>query len=444
MKPWMIAHHGHIQAAEKACAAISDYADFIPVCESAPLPAFNAIELTVDPAVDGLRISVGECCGDSQHILLTGRDETHLLYAVSDFRNLYLPQARNAGEHQPVYYLRDLFNVPFPPYEHVSRARIARRGIWLWGYTLYDYRRFIDNMASLKLNTLILWNDVLPGNIRQVIDYAHQNGVQLFLGFAWGWDPHMPPRITDELCERVFHQVVRTYEEQYAGLNCDGVYFQTFTEGMPEVLEGTPVIDAAVALVNRIGRHLMDGHPSLKLLFGLHAGCALSRLNSLKALDDRISILWEDAGAFPYAYVPEKTEGFEETLRLTEKLCALRPGFGAVLKGVTALNWNTFEHQRGSFMLGAQGQRFLRRRTAEKQEILRQLQAAWLKNAHYARDVIRRMPEDAVVTCLAEDGMFEEKVNLPVALYAAMLWDGDKPMEQLLYETAMRTDVDFV
>ena len=127
MKPWMTAHHGHIQAAEKACAAISDYADFIPVCESAPLPAFNAIELTVDPAVDGLRISVGECCGDSQHILLTGRDETHLLYAVSDFRNLYLPQARNAGEHQPVYYLRDLFNVPFPPYEHVSRARIARR-----------------------------------------------------------------------------------------------------------------------------------------------------------------------------------------------------------------------------------------------------------------------------------------------------------------------------
>ena len=39
--------------------------------------------------------------------------------------------------------------------------------------------------------------------------------------------------------------------------------------------------------------------------------------------------------------------------------------------------------------------------------------------------------------------MFEEVLDYPTALYAAMLWDPDRPVEDILAETAARPDVDF-
>lgn len=448
MKKWMIAYGTHITAAERLCAAVSDYADWKPVCAEKPLPDFNCITLSTDESIPGVRISVSEAGGENgedQSINICGHDEENLLYAVSDFRNIYLPSARYAGDHFSVYYLRDLFETPFPPYEYSSEAQIKRRGIWLWGYTIYDYRRFIDNMASLKLNTLIIWNDILPINISELIEYAHKNFVRIYLGFEWGWDTHMPDKLSEEFCDDVSRRVISTYESEYAALGCDGIYFQTFTEGMPEYLDGTPVIDTAVDMINKTSAQLISAHPGLEILFGLHAGCALGRLEALRALDPRVSIIWEDAGAFPYAYMPNQTEGFAETLQTTEKIRDLRDGgFGAVMKGVTALNWRKFEHQRGAFSIGASGRKFIRRRTEEKREILRGLQAVWLKNAHYALEVIKKYPADSMVTCLVEDGMFEEIVNFPTALYASMLWDPNRPISDIISETAMREDVDFV
>lgn len=445
MKKWMIAYGSHIAAAEHLCAAISDYADWVPVCEEEPRDGFNCITLAVDEKTPGVHIYVSKPDGENQSIQISGHDEENLLYAVSDFRNIYLPHARYAGDHFTIYYLRDLFETPFPPYDYSDTAHIKRRGIWLWGYTIYDYRRFIDNMASLKLNTLIIWNDILPINISNLIEYAHKNYVRVYLGFAWGWDTHMPDKLSDEFCADVSNRVINTYESEYAKLGCDGIYFQTFTEGMPEYLDGVPVIDTAIKMINKTSERLLSSQPELEILFGLHAGCALNRLDSLRALDSRVAVIWEDAGAFPYAYMPNQTDGFEETLLTTEKIRDIRDGgFGAVMKGVTALNWRKFEHQRGAYSIGSSGRKFIKRRTEEKREILRGLQAVWLKNAHYALDVIRKYPENSMVTCLCEDGMFEEIVNFPTALYASMLWNPERPVEEIISETAMRTDVDFV
>ena len=42
-------------------------------------------------------------------------------------------------------------------------------------------------MARLKFNELIIWNDFVPLNIREVIDYAHSYGIKVNLGYSWGW-----------------------------------------------------------------------------------------------------------------------------------------------------------------------------------------------------------------------------------------------------------------
>ena len=46
----------------------------------------------------------------------------------------------------------------------------------------------------------------------------------------------------------------------------------------------------------------------------MHAGSVINRLDAIKKVDERISIIWEDVGAFPYHYISTKTENFDKTV----------------------------------------------------------------------------------------------------------------------------------
>ena len=107
---------------------------------------------------------------------------------------------------------------------------IERRGIWTWGYVIYDYERFIDNMARLKMNTLTIWNDCPPENCSDVIEYAHARGVETVLGFHWGWGLPSFSLASREDRDAMRKQVVANYETNYRHLDLDGIYFQTLTE----------------------------------------------------------------------------------------------------------------------------------------------------------------------------------------------------------------------
>ncbi len=47
------------------------------------------------------------------------------------------------------------------------------------------------------------------------------------------------------------------------------------------------------------------------------------------------------------------------------------------------------------------------------------------------------------VDALVEDGIFEETVMYPVALYAEMLWDTKTPLKTMMKEVALRSYVTF-
>lgn len=444
MQKWMIVYTARCAALEKLAAVLANYLPYVVPCETAPREGFHTVTLAVDPAMEGFSIDVTEP-GDSQSVTLKAADEVNLYYAVSDFAAVYLPYARAAGRHSNPYYFFDIFGKdPLKPYHVHTKPHIARRGLWLWGYTVYDYRRFIENMAGLKLNTLILWNDELPVNIADVIAYGKQFGVKTYLGFAWGWDTSRPKVIDDAYLMTLSQSILAEYEDKYASLGCDGIYFQSFTEQGEDTIGGRLVAEAVVTLVNRTAEALLAKHPAPELLFGLHATSVNTHLDEIAKTDSRVSIIWEDCGAFPYAYLPEQTKGFEDTVAFQKKLFALNGGaFGAVLKGVTCLNWDTFRHLGGPYVIGRADKAYIRRRTEEKREMLRYLQALWIKNARFARDMILPVPHDSLITCLVEDGMFEEVLDYPTALYAAMLWDPDRPVEDILAETAARPDVDF-
>ena len=50
---------------------------------------------------------------------------------------------------------------------------------------------------------------------------------------------------------------------------------------------------------------------------------------------------------------------------------------------------------------------------------------------------------DLTVTALVEDGMFEENIMYPVALYSEMLWNCNADFSKLLSEVALRSYVTF-
>ena len=113
-------------------------------------------------------------------------------------------------------------NKPVEEYELVEKPKIKQRGLWTWGYVIYDYKKYIDNMVTLKFNTLIIWNDYLPVNIRDVISYAHENGVKIYLGFSWGWDTSCGERDAILHTDEISQNVVNTFEKEYLNLDCDG------------------------------------------------------------------------------------------------------------------------------------------------------------------------------------------------------------------------------
>jgi hypothetical protein len=50
---------------------------------------------------------------------------------------------------------------------------------------------------------------------------------------------------------------------------------------------------------------------------------------------------------------------------------------------------------------------------------------------------------EATITALIEDGMFEENIYFPAALFSEMLWNADGDIKSMINEVALRSYVDF-
>ncbi|MBQ8641059.1 MAG: hypothetical protein IJ480_02480 [Clostridia bacterium] len=381
---------------------------------------------------------------DPQTISITGSDENGLLYGVVDFIGQYIPNAQYVGRHQSPYYTRPLFtDAPMPPCQKTSSPAIARRGLWTWGHTITDYRGYIDNMVTAKLNMLVIWNSL---RAKDVVDYAHANGVKLLYGFAWGWgtDNHTPEGIRYALEHK--QDVVDEYLRDWAPLGCDGIYFQSFTETAHEKIGDILIADAVTGYVNHIADEIWKHTPGVTIQFGLHASSVNRKLDFIARTDPRIEIIWEDCGAFPFAYTPDRIgeDDFSDTLALAEDISTLRGAddrFGCVFKGLICLDWNKFRYPARPYLIGEASAALQNARLSEKRPIWRYVQAHWMTNAWYAQTTFRHLCDqkngDFTALALVEDGMFESALWFPVLLYGELLWDPHTDTRQILQKTAL-------
>jgi len=139
-----------------------------------------------------------------------------------------------------------------------------------------------------------------------------------------------------------------------------------------------------------------------------------------------------------------KTESYDTDRVFSEKIAALRggKGFGAVMKGMTWLDWAAFEHQVGPFIIGESERTECEEKLALRRDIIRFQESYWMQNGNLACDMFRMLAKatggSAKISGLLEDSLFDGHIWLPAALFAELLWDGKTEWNELLGRVARR------
>ena len=380
-------------------------------------------------------------------IIIEGFDDAGVLYGAMDFYHHYIVQYIHYDGRPGVF---DMFAWDdWLDFTRQSAPAVENRGLWTWGHVVYDYKKYFDHMMMLKMNRVVIWNDFAPFNANELVEYAHACNIKVIWGFSWLWDTACN-RVDPSKLDGKDVEILEKFDREYAGIKGDGIYFQTFTELTEDNINGVVVADAATNFVNKTAKLFFDKYPDLQIEFGLHATSVKDRLSAIAKVDPRIKIVWEDCGAFPFDYLASKIDTFDETKAFVGQIARLRGKddyFGVVTKGITNLDWGQFRHLTGRQNIGVSSQ-IMKRETATKRRMIwRYVQACWMANADKALEMVEEMRRlkdgNLSVDALVEDGVFEENVMFPVALYAEMLWDTTTPLKAMVKYVALRSYVTF-
>ena len=85
------------------------------------------------------------------------------------------------------HMIGETFDYPLYEYTYSEVSDHKIRSIFTWGHSINNFREYIDNMARVRLNEVIIWNDYVPINIDEIVEYAHSYGISVVLGYSWGW-----------------------------------------------------------------------------------------------------------------------------------------------------------------------------------------------------------------------------------------------------------------
>lgn len=398
--------------------------------------------------------------GDRQVVTLAGKSEAALYYAVVDFLSFYLPRVPfSVSKDFNLEHLFDAsFERPLPEVSCTRRPAIRHRGVWTWAHCILDYRRFFTNLSLLKLNEVTLWVDEMPTNAAEVIAYAHSRGIRVFIGFSWGWglrctEFHINDCFDDGKVAEFAEGVATFTREKILAASADGIYFQSFTETTENEIDGVNIAGAVTRWVSGIAERLYREFPSLEIRFGLHATSVANSLDRFVTLDRRMKIVFEDCGAFPYAYDPTRVGDFDATRDFASRAIRLcgEGRFGCIFKGMPTLHWyrllpsgeteSIFRHITEPFLLGEAGEGAVDALLAERREAWRYCQAEWVRNADYARRetevIARKTGGNTTIQLLCEFGALEKGLFLPLLLASEILWNPSENTADLV-ERVMR------
>ena len=374
--------------------------------------------------------------GGRQLVLIAGDTPAAAIWGAVDFVDDGLATMRTQGGDY-ASYLSGIFEKPnLPAYESRREPKTKRRSIFSWAHVMNDYRAYFRNLARMKFNEAILWNEFPPLNAREVAEYARSWGVEILWGWSWGWSTDCHNVDFDHLKE-LEDSIVRQWREVWRPCGGDGIYFQSFTEIDEADLKGHSVAEAVVRLVNGAAGRILADEPDLRIVFGLHSGSVHTRLNEIAATDPRLEILWENCGSFPFNLTgdtQDRTEKFVTSLLRME-----RPATGFAYKSQVLQDWTRFAHQAGPYVLGQNSREIIEEDRYVAEPLWQRFEREWLMSGERAHALTRLIQSCAKNKgSLNVVGNLNEPIHISTALCAELFWSADEPYETILSRVLSR------
>ncbi len=180
----------------------------------------------------------------------------------------------------------------------------------------------------------------------------------------------------------------------------------------------------------------------------MHAISVKSKLEYIENIDKRLEIVCEDCRSFPYGYTPkiDSQKEFDETLAFAEKVVNLRGRgkTGLVYKGLMTLDWNSFAHQSGHYIMGENSKKTADNYRTKFAPTWRKFTADWLVYGKYVYDFTKKLHEtDCKNVNLNIAAQLADGVWFPFALLAEILWSTDDSYDEILNRMTKRKIVIF-
>lgn len=431
----------HVLAVEKWTSSAVENAVIIGTFDSDPIFAQHIESI---PA-DGFAVKVVDNPFSPAHqlVLLCGDTPAAVFYAAAHFVDDFFAFA--APNRNGLCFYEEIFMHRLPPYAYTTAPKAKTRSLFTWGHPINNYRQCIETLARLKFNQIIVWNDFLPVNADEFVEYAHSFGLTVIWGFAWGWFPDCTKADLSSL-DALKQQVIDTYNRTYKGKG-DGIYFQSFTELPFATLQGKVIAEAVTDFVNDTVAELLKNEPDLLIQFGLHANSVKENAAYLAKVDPRIQIIWENCGVFPYDHKFDSSDAArQDTLDFTRLVIKQRPDtpVGMVFKGMLKQDWPNFEHQAGPYILGNASAVIIEKDMKLFTPIWHFLQNEWMKNGAFAHTLANACLDDATADlnfCIASH--IADTPWYPLVLCAELFWDPTPSYDSIVASITRRSFVKF-
>ncbi|MBQ2631189.1 MAG: hypothetical protein IJG13_16050 [Kiritimatiellae bacterium] len=305
--------------------------------------------------------------GGTNVVAIAGDTPRAVLWGAFEFADIVKPDLTDASVQWRNMAYEDVFFKleKMPDYVYATAPETPVRSLFTWGHVIDDYRLSFREFARSRLNRVILWNEFPPVNAAEVVREAHDWGLDVFWGFAWGWSTDCRDADLSKIAE-ISSAIVHEWETVWGQLPGDGIYFQSFTELSSETIGGKLVAECVVDLVNDTARKIRAKRPGLPIVFGLHANSVKRRIETIEKTDKDIDILWENWGGFPVDRLIPGVIGATpdvmspDAVPMARKILASDRRAGLVWKALLQ-DWTCWAHQPGPYMLGCAGVRLLDR-----------------------------------------------------------------------------------
>ena len=325
--------------------------------------------------------------------IIAGSNPSAVLWGMFEFLDVTVPEltSRIAPGEAQRYHGEFFRAAKVPTFSRATAPETKVRSVFSWGQVIDNYERTFRELARMRFNRVLLWNDQRVLNAREVVESAHSWGIEVYWGFSWGWTLSGSREAKIDF-DRLIDGIVDEWRRIWKPMGGDGIYFQSFTETSLKTIGGRPIPETAVELVNQVTKRIRAEEPNKAIVFGLHSNSMRlpGAMAALRKVDPTVEILWENC-TITLPYWESHGRDFPPDYSFCDRVLANNAKIGFAWKSQLRMDWKHYVKPAGPFVLGCAGEAAYRRDREVVEALFGGYDEDWLVNGVKAWEHIRHL-----------------------------------------------------